>query len=81
MDVQTFVRSTRPIYPTMGNHFYTPGQQREVLCGDDQYYEDAAILFYGQAAGPPSKTHWKVRILSLLFFLLFNILLSKLVFY
>ncbi|CAG8618867.1 11874_t:CDS:2, partial [Racocetra fulgida] len=34
----------------MGNHFYAPGQQREVLHGDDQYYEDAAILFYGQAA-------------------------------
>ncbi|CAG8577120.1 20053_t:CDS:2 [Dentiscutata erythropus] len=43
MDVYALVRSTYPIPPTMGTG------QREVLYGDDQYYEDAAILFYGQA--------------------------------
>ncbi|CAG8689103.1 46443_t:CDS:2 [Gigaspora margarita] len=35
------------------------GKQKDALYGDDQYYEDAVILFYGQVVGPPSKTHWK----------------------
>ncbi|KAF0413193.1 FYVE-type zinc finger-containing protein C9B6.03 [Gigaspora margarita] len=43
-----------PINPTMGT-----GKQKDALYGDDQYYEEAVILFYGQVVGPPSKTHWK----------------------
>ncbi|CAG8784012.1 4186_t:CDS:2, partial [Gigaspora rosea] len=59
MDVYSpLVRSTypiNPINPTVGT-----GKQKEALYGDDQqYYEEAVILFYGQVVGPPSKTHWK----------------------